>query len=114
MEVTSGLDQTQQRNMNMFYDLQRNIEHERQATGAQRRADEPMQQAGEAAVPQPQQNPAAPDDQAQPPPAEPMAMFDGDDRMCAICQGDFVHRAPALSPHLTPPVQRQLAGEYHS
>ena len=50
IETTSGLDHTQQRGMNMFFDLQRNIEHERQAIAARRRADE---RAGEALVAQP-------------------------------------------------------------
>ena len=83
VETTSGLDYTQQRNMNMFFDLQRNIEHERQtiaAAAAQRRADEAMPQAG-----------AAPVEQPQPPAEQPAVEFDGDDRMCAICQEQFVH-----------------------
>ena len=89
VEVTSGLDHTQQRNMNMFFDLQQNIEHERRAAEADRRAAQLQAWAGDAAM-QPPQNPQA--EAPQPPPAaEPVAQFDGDDRMCAICQEYFRH-----------------------
>ena len=70
--------------MNMFHDLQLNIEQERQAiaaaAAAQRRVDGAMPQAEAAPVVQP-----------QPPAEQPAVEFDGDDRMCAICQEQFVH-----------------------
>ena len=89
VETTSGLDHTQQRNMNMFFDLQQNIEHERRTAEADRRAARLQAWAGEAAMQQPQNPPA---ETPQPPPAaEPVAQFDGDDRMCAICQEYFRH-----------------------
>ena len=75
--------------MNMFFDLQQNIEFERRAAEAQRRAAQQQAWAGEAAVQRPQSPPA---ETPQPPPAaEQVAEFDGDDRMCAICREDFVH-----------------------
>ena len=93
VETTSGLDYTQQQNMAIFFDLQQNVEQQRQAIAAQRRADERMPQAEE--EPQPPADGGAGGSAAGvAPTAQPQEQaveFDGDDRMCAICRDEFVH-----------------------